>query len=214
MKFLLDVSPAKLKVKRSLFTNLIGGQLLTPLTYYADWEGEYAIDNGAFSSFDKKAFSRLLKRQVKRKERCLFVTIPDVVGNGRRTLELWKYRNRFAPHWPHALVAQNGCEDLEIPWSEMEALFIGGRDPWKTSLAVTDLIKTAKTLNIHVHVGRVNTPQRYDHFTEQGADTCDGSGVCKYDHMLEDIKFQLQHVPPTLFDEAKNNDTHNNPSFA
>ena len=214
MKFLLDVSPAKLGIKEREFPNLIGGQLLTPLTYYADWNGQYAIDNGAFSSFNKSAFERLLNRQTETKDRCLFVAIPDVVGNGRRTLELWQYRHRLAPHWPHALVAQNGIEDLDIPWTEMKCLFIGGRDPWKSSQAVTDLIKTAKTLDVHVHIGRVNTPQRYDHFAEHEADTCDGSGICKYDHMLEDIRYQLNHTPPTLFDERNSNDSHGHTSFA
>jgi hypothetical protein len=38
-------------------------------------------------------------------------------------------------------------------------------------------------------------------FAAAGADTCDGSGVARYDHMLEDIAASLQAEPePLLFD--------------
>jgi hypothetical protein len=92
-------------------------------------------------------------------------------------------------------------EDLEIPWGEMKAVFIGGGDPWKDSSAAIDIAKTAKTLGLHVHVGRVNTAKRFKLFASIGADTCDGSGVAMYDHMLDDIAKELNREPErTLFD--------------
>lgn len=204
MKFLIDKSKTDLNRKAEQHPDFIAGQLLTPLTRYSNAGGSFAIDNGAFSRFDLAGFRSLLQREDENKKACLFVTIPDVVGNARRTLEVWKRRHKFAPHWPLALVAQDGQEDLEIPWDEMDAIFIGGRDPWKDSQASLDIVKTAKTLGVHVHVGRVNTSKRFRLFADAGADTCDGSGVAMYDHMLDAIVREMTGVPaPTLFDRQE-----------
>ena len=201
MKFLLDLSPQRVREKQA-GSALVGGQLLTPLTGFQNWGGVFAIDNGAYSGFKADAFARLLSRNEQRKNECLFVTIPDVVGNARRTLDVWAYRHSIAPYWDHALVAQDGIESMDIPWDGVSTLFVGGRDPWKDSQASLDIVRTAKILGRHVHIGRVNTLARYELFAAAGADTCDGSGVCMYDHMLRDIEDGLNHTPaPTLFGE-------------
>jgi hypothetical protein len=187
VKFLIDKSKEHVARKMTLHPNFVCGQLLTPLTRYANAGVTFAIDNGAFSRFDAKGFASLLGRNEAAKDKCLFVTVPDVVGSGRRTLEVWRRRSSFCQHWPLALVAQDGFEDFDIPWDELDCLFVGGRDPWKESQASLDLVKTAKILGKHVHVGRVNTPRRFDIFASIGADTCDGSGVAMYDHMLQRI---------------------------
>jgi hypothetical protein len=199
MLFLIDTQQDTLR-SRMKTSSLILGQLLTPLTGYSDWGGVYAIDNGAFSGFPADKFQRLLQRQDSRKADCLFVTCPDIVGAGQRTIELFKRRSRWIPEgWKVAMVAQDGLEDLEIPWDDMDAVFIGGGDPWKDSKAAADIVKTAKILGKWVHVGRVNTPKRFEHFAQLGADSCDGSGVAMYDHMLEKIERRNDPVP-TLFD--------------
>jgi hypothetical protein len=202
MKFLLDVSPNKLEQRLSEFSDLIAGQLLTPLTRYNNAGGLFAIDNGAFSGFKKKDFKSLLEREHENKDRCLFVVVPDVVGNGKRTLEIWHLRHNIIHGWPKALVIQDGIEDLDIPWSELQAVFVGGNDPWKDSRAVVDIVKTALILDKHIHVGRVNTIKRFVKFEELGAHTCDGSGASMYDHMLEDIAKAKQQGPhPVLWEE-------------
>ncbi len=205
MRYLIDNQTEK--VKRRMQSPLVMGQLLTPLTGYSDWGGEYAIDNGAFSRFPVEKFKRLLNRQINGGQeclqRCIFVTCPDIVGNARRTMEIWRNREMFCLNSPHianrmALVAQNGIENFDIDWKEFRTMFIGGRDPWKDSSAVADLVKTAKSLGIWVHVGRVNTPKRFEHFFQLGADSCDGNGVGRYDHMLEKIeKRHAQNPEPT-----------------
>ena len=199
MKFLIDTSPATLARRKS---DLIGGQFITPLTGYRNWGGAYAIDNGAFSGFDERNFVRILKRDEQNREQCLFVTIPDVVGSCRRTLEVWKHRSRWVNGWKMAVVAQNGAEDMDIPWDEFHCLFLGGIDPWKDSQAAADVVKTAKILGKHIHIGRVNTIKRYKHFCSLGADTCDGSGIAMYDHMLERIEQGLSDdAQPNLFND-------------
>ena len=187
MRYLIDKTPKE--VERKNASALVCGQLLTPLTRYANWGGEFAIDNGAFSRFDAAAFRRLVAREEPAMARCLFVTCPDIVGAARRTLELFKRRSLWIPTGvPVALVAQNGIEDLDIPWDEFQCLFIGGVDPWKDSSVVADLVRAGKIMEKHIHIGRVNTAKRFNWFDSLGADTCDGTGVSRYDHMLEAIE--------------------------
>jgi len=203
MKFLIDSSQACIQDRAC---ELITGQLLTPLTNYANWGGNFAIDNGGFTGFDPVKFKKVLTKNKSHSEKCFFVAMPDVVGNARRTLEI--YRHRFDQGWvmsgyKTALVAQDGLEDLDIDWRSVDAIFIGGGDPWKDSKSSLDIVRTAKIMGKHVHIGRVNTPRRFIRFHDIGADTCDGSGVVKYRHMLEDIKRELlgEESCKTLFQE-------------
>ena len=200
MKYLLDSSESTISNR---FCDLVAGQLLTPLTNYKNWGGVFAMDNGGFSGFDAVRFSKMIDRNRTNAERCLFVVVPDVVANARRTLELFKLRHEMAwipSLFPIALVAQDGIESLDIPWTEFQAIFIGGGDPWKDSSHAKDVVRTAKILGKHVHVGRVNTPKRFKVFHELGADTCDGTGVVKYSDMLEKIKAELYGISHALWE--------------
>jgi hypothetical protein len=167
------------------------GQLLTPLTRFAltDPSLPWAIDNGAFSRFDERSFVSLLDREAHHRNRCLFVTAPDIVGSARRTLEVFE---RWLPRlaggrWPVALACQDGQEDLPIPWDAIAAIFIGGSTNWKLSAHAAQCIKAAKILGKWVHVGRINTPGRFEYFEDLGADSIDGSGIARYTHMREAI---------------------------
>lgn len=188
MKILLDVQQDKLR-RKMLTSKLILGQLLTPLTKYRNWGGTFAIDNGAYSGLREGNFRRLLHRNTPRIRDCLFVVCPDVVGDARKTLAMFNRRREWIPPgWPLAFVAQDGQEHLGIPWAQFNVLFIGGLDPWKDSEAVADLIREAKARGKGTHAGRVNSIERYEHFAALGVDTCDGSGLARYDHMLERIE--------------------------
>jgi hypothetical protein len=171
-------------------SELVVGQLVSPLTSYRNWNGVFAIDNGAFTSFDGRAFRRLQERDREHAAKCLFVTCPDVVGSARRTLELFELieeRGFVLPGFPVALVAQDGIEDLGIPWNHLGCLFIGGTNAFKDSRDALDCVKTAKIAGKHVHVGRVNTAPRFLRFAAAGADTCDGSGIARFRHMLPQL---------------------------
>jgi hypothetical protein len=168
------------------------GQLLTPLTRFRLQRPElpWAIDNGAFSRFDEKSFRSLLAREEHHKASCLFVTVPDVVASARRTLEVFaRWKSRLAC-WPMALAIQDGQEHLEMPWDDIAAVFIGGSDQFKLSDHAGHIIKAAKILGKWAHVGRVNTPGRFDHFEKLGADSIDGTGMSMYSHMREKIAFR------------------------
>ena len=165
------------------------GQLLTPLTRYRlrNADAPWAIDNGAFSNFNKASFLSLLEREDHHRDKCLFVTAPDVVGSARRTLEVFEHWYPRLSRWRVALVCQDGQEDMPMPWTRIAAVFIGGSTNWKGSRHAAQIIQAAQILGKHVHVGRVNDAARWKHFEALGADTVDGTGIARYSHMREAI---------------------------
>lgn len=206
MKFLVDTSPAKMvgMAKR----DLVLGQLCTPLTCYKNWGGVFALDNGAYSGLDREAWFRLLKKHEEHMERCLFCVIPDIVGNARRTHELYGMITQDSRTHPYtrkwAYVMQDGVEDSPINWNAMRYIFIGGTDRFKDSSAAYDIVKTAKAIGIPVHVGRVNGITRYRKYADLGADTCDGSGIARYDHMLDKLERKASEPEePDMFEKME-----------
>ncbi len=181
-------------------------QLFTPLTRYRNrhHDRRFGIDNGSFSRFNKKAFLALLEREKERRDLCRFVAVPDVIdtvnkiGSARRTLEVFDHWYPLLGGWPLALVAQDGQEHLPIPWEHLAAIFIGGSTEWKLSIHVRHIIKTARAMDKWVHVGRVNTPDRFAYFEDLGADSVDGSGIAQYSWMRESIAAIGTH--PDLFE--------------
>lgn len=180
-------------------------QFFSPQTYRRAQQPEqrFVIDNGAFGDFDAALFLRLVERERPRRDLCRFVVVPDVVGDARRTLEVfsWWRRKPELAGWPLALVVQNGQENLPIPWAHCAAIFVGGDTAWKESASATGCIKAAKALGKWVHVGRVNTPGRFEHFEKMGVDSIDGTGLARYSHMRTAI-FQNATNPRFSFEEA------------
>lgn len=96
---------------------------------------------------------------------CLFATAPDVVGRARESLArslplLSEIRERG---FRAALVAQDGMEEIPLPWDEFDALFIGGKKQereWKLSQAATNLALEARARGKYIHLGRVNSRKR------------------------------------------------------
>ena len=70
-------------------------QLRTPATGYARRAGvEWVMDNGSFSNFDERGFMRMANAGIADSE-CLWVAMPDVVGNHGETVHLFKkYREK------------------------------------------------------------------------------------------------------------------------
>lgn len=165
------------------------GQLLTPLTRFhlQDETRPFAIDNGAFAGLDVDAFLSLLDREFHRRKECKFVAVPDVVGSAIRTLEVFEHWRYKLSGWKLALVCQDGQESHPIPWKGIDAIFIGGSTDWKLGEFAKHCIKAAKAMGKWVHIGRVNTPARFEYFEELGADSIDGTGLSRYSWMRERI---------------------------
>lgn len=142
----------------------------------------WAIDNGAFSGFDRAAFMRLCERAYGLPG-CLFVVAPDVVGDARATLDafpFWGGVIRNLCRQPVALAGQDGAEDLDIPWNDFACWFIGGSTRWKLSQASADLAAEAKRRGKWVHMGRVNSFRRLQAAYDMGCDSVDGTGMSRW----------------------------------
>lgn len=187
MIVLLDTSDDLAEAGQELGMDV--GQLITPLSRFQNRGGCYAIDNGAWAGLNRPAFESLLEREKPNQERCIFVVSPDVVASARRTLEVFEvWQPRLAEDgWPVALAAQDGQEDLPIPWPRLEAVFVGGSTRWKMSACAEGVIRAAQALGKWTHVGRVNTPARMDRFVELGVDSCDGTGISRFSWMRREI---------------------------
>ena len=196
---LLDISSDLESAQKELGCEV--EQLLTPLTRFKrkDEKAMFAIDNGAYAGFNKQGFLSLLEREEHAKSQCRFVTVPDVVGDARRTLEVFEFWRYKLTGWKLAFAAQDGQEDLPIPWGGIDAVFIGGHTEWKLSRHAAAICKAAKAMDKWVHAGRVNTPARYEYFERLGADSIDGTGLSRYSWMREAI--YNKSVKPGLFHE-------------
>ena len=157
------------------------GFIVTPFMGNRIPDGQtWAADNGCFTHggvFDEERYlSWLATRDA---ASCLFATAPDVVGDAVATMA------RSLPVLPKlrqlgykaALVAQDGLENLEVPWNEIDALFIGGSTEWKLSAAAAKLVAEAKARGKWVHMGRVNSFKRLRYAGEIGCDSADGTFV-------------------------------------
>lgn len=139
----------------------------------------WCADNGCFGKGwpGYEAWVAWLERNAADASTCLFATAPDIVGDAAGTLE------RSAPWlpvirelgYPAALVAQDGLEDLDIPWDSFDVLFLGGSTEWKLSPAAARLVAEAKARGKRVHMGRVNSRRRYRYAKAIGCDTVDGT---------------------------------------
>jgi hypothetical protein len=146
-------------------------------------EGDFlfCVDNGVFGNKypGDHEFLRYLTTVREYAERCLFVVAPDVVadhlGTWERSCEMLGKIRKLG--FPAAFVAQNGME-LEnwYLWDEFDALFIGGDTRWKLGKEAAHLAHVAKDMGKLVHVGRVNSEQRYVYAAEEClADSVDGT---------------------------------------
>lgn len=193
MKILLDLSPTMIAERRERY-GFDFWQLRTPLTKYARAVGiPYGLDNGCFKEFYRAVWERLLDEADQ--DRPIFVCLPDVVGDAQRTAELFEIFWTRTQELPRALVLQDGIERVRIPWDDITAVFIGGSDQFKFSPQALAAARTAKMLGKWVHVGRVNTAARVRNWLDL-ADSIDGSGISRYDHMLEDVLAQIRGEHP------------------
>ena len=193
MRIMLDKSPAQIAEYTERYSYEFW-QLRTPLTGYRLANVPYAIDNGCFTEFNRKTWDRLLEEAEAKA--CdfsdptnarppVFVTLPDIVASAARTLDLFDYFKTYTVGFNRALVLQDGIANHRIPWDDLAAVFVGGSDSFKVSKEARDCAKVAKMLGKWVHVGRVNTARRVRDWLDL-ADSIDGSGISRFDHMLEE----------------------------
>lgn len=155
------------------------GVLSSPRRFYLDADAHgfrWAADNDAFSRWDARRYRAML-RAITHLSGCLFVTAPDVVGDGASTLERFEtyHAELVACGQPIALVAQDGMTPAAIPWAELDALFVGGTTEFKMGADAAAIVTEAKRRRLWVHMGRVNGHQRLRYAKALGCDSIDGT---------------------------------------
>jgi hypothetical protein len=190
MRYLSGVTNASVEAVANLEADMLGlGVLVQPDTaYIADRLGAfpfYAIDNGCYAKgeqFDLPGYLDWLRVIGQRPdvEQCLFATAPDVVGDALATLarSLPVLPLIRAAGLPAAFVAQDGSEAPGlIPWSEIDAVFLGGSTEWKLSPAAEAVVSEARRRGKWVHMGRVNSLRRLQLAESWGCDSADGTMI-------------------------------------
>ncbi len=183
MRIMLDCAEQTILKREALF-GWDFWQLRTPISRHKITKRPYGLDNGCFTSFRERTWTRMLVEA--RENKPVFVCLPDIVGDARRTLELFEQFETVTEGLPRALVLQDGIGALTIPWSKIEAVFVGGTDNFKISPECTSAVAAAKILNKWIHVGRINSAARLSNWLGVG-DSLDGSGISKIDYRLGDL---------------------------
>jgi hypothetical protein len=163
----------------------------------------WAADTGCFAAPEKHDDERYLAWLAARayaRDRCLFATAPDVVGDAEATLTrslplLGRIR---ATGYPAALVAQDGLESLPVPWDAFDALFVGGTTAWKLSEPTYNLVREAKARGKWCHMGRCNSLRRLKAAQVGGYDSADGTFLAfgpdknmpRLRHWLKEVQLQ------------------------
>lgn len=136
----------------------------------------WAADNGCFSTnFREQRWMNWLEKAHPRAG-CLLATVPDVVGDHSSTMIRWHKWNSYVRdlRYPVAFVAQDGATVGNVPWDEMDALFIGGTTSFKQGFNSELLARAGRERGKWIHVGRVNSFKRLAHWAEV-ADSADGT---------------------------------------
>ena len=174
-------------------------QLRTPLTQYKKHDDlQWVLDNGCFSNFKVKIWVKMVDDAI-HDSNCLWFTMPDIVGNHEKTLQLFHdWKNRFAKIYPKkikkfAFVLQDGCTIDSIPWYDIKCVFLGGPTKFKYSRIAYEILEEARKRNKWVHIGRVNTKGRIVYFYDI-ANSIDGTGLSKYSHMYEEAIRAIDHL--------------------
>lgn len=164
----------------------------------------WCADNGCFSDrWDEAKWWAFLVRNAHRAAACLFAVAPDVVADAAASHERaapWLPRIRELGY-PVAYVAQDGLENLVVPWDDFDVLFIGGSTEWKLGRHAVELAHAAKRRGKRVHVGRVNSNLRMQFAAAPypyglGADSCDGTYLTfGPDRNLPKLLGWLENVP-------------------
>jgi hypothetical protein len=141
----------------------------------------YACDNGKFGKGwpGEQRWFEWLCNTVDRygPDRCLWAVAPDVPFDAAGTLAeslpwLAKIRELGIPA---AFAAQDGCDQLGVPWDAFDVLFIAGSTEWKIGPVAERLSREAKTRGKQVHMGRVNSRLRLGIAEWFGCESCDGT---------------------------------------
>ena len=152
--------------------NLYNGGISDAIKAHKPW----MLDNGVYTGkFTPESWVVELERWTDYKDTCIGIVIPDMVGDAAKTLERWnEFRDIPKDYgYPICFATQDGMKPKDIPWGELDVLFIGGTDHHKLDGEADSLCNEAVDRKIWLHIGRVNSRNRLLRFWF--ADSYDGT---------------------------------------
>lgn len=172
------------------------GLIVTPFTHHylrseviKQFDG-IGLDNGMFSkkgeeSFTWDIYQKMVKTALAQEKRDVlgrlyFFAIPDKPFDWEETLKRFQEANPLVQKLrsygaPAALVIQNGATTKDVPWGEIDVIFIGGDDQYKVGPDAEAIVKMAQEKGITVHMGRVNNNKRIAVASQWQVDSADGT---------------------------------------
>lgn len=178
MLYLTGSLPARADLFAALEAHPDVGVLLTPRNSYpskpiADWPR--AADNGCFNpGWDEQEWRDWIAC-VDRK--VLWAVVPDVVGDWLATRRRWDHYAAELDGLRRAYVLQDGQPTADVPWDELDAVFVGGSTAYKLSDPARRLVAEARERGVWVHMGRVNSLRRLRIAADWGCDSADGNYI-------------------------------------
>lgn len=136
----------------------------------------WALDNGCFTDSypGDEQYLAHLSRWLPHLEKCLWVAVPDVVGDAAGTLDAWpRMADRIrALGYKACLVLQDGMTAADVAAAAPDAVFIGGTDDFKLGREARNILASFSGPK---HMGRVNSLKRLRYAWNIGCDTADGT---------------------------------------
>jgi hypothetical protein len=154
------------------------------------------IDNGMFGEKAKEEyeadpvkwwnrFEKMIKVAICQEKREIlarfqFFVIPDEPMNWEKTMKKYEDNKEIVQRLrnygaPAAICIQNGANVKNVPFNEIDVIFIGGDDKYKTGPEAKAIVDEAKSKGIQIHMGRVNGIARMNTAASWGVDTADGT---------------------------------------
>lgn len=155
----------------------------------ADWRKPYsffAVDNGAWTDythgteFNHHRFISVLNKIWKEKLNPDFIVLPDVFGDGKKSLKLSESYMWITSLFPCYLPIQDSMTpSMVLKYVDnIKGVFIGGGDVWKYR-HLSEWVSFAHNHDLKIHVGRVGTLRNIILCVEAGVDSVDGSALVR-----------------------------------
>lgn len=160
-----------------------GGVMFTPeMGNTPDLAGvTWAADNGCYTAgerFSPERWLAWLDNNEQYWPSCLFAVLPDVPFDAAATWErgrqyIGELRSRgLRP----ALAIQEGIEHIGVPWSEIGAVFIAGRDHrFKQSQVCRRIVLAARGRDMPAHYARANSGKAIQAAFDMSCTSADGT---------------------------------------
>lgn len=116
----------------------------------------------------------------------LWVAVPDIVGDARKTYTNFRWLHPLMCDLPLAYVIQDGSGDVGVPWDapNLRCLFLGGTDSYRNSSEMAEIAAIGKAQGLLIHGGRCNSRRRAHLFASLGCDSFDGTGASMYPKLI------------------------------